>query len=158
MGQAPAGMCPEFLSAVRDLSRGGCCCTFLFQHHDYANLRVQPYLLPCQSCLLSHSRGEARTGISNPVKPLLLIMPDRASSLSAMPAAGWMLLFLSGVLSLPHPRGISYPACSQLPSLPDRPPSLPDGQWASWTKRALLPTLKTSKVVTSPFLLIQKCL
>lgn len=70
---------------------------------------------PCLSQL--PSRGDGRPGIFNPVKPLLLIMPDRASSLLAMPAVGWMLLlFLSDLLSLPHPRGTSSSACAQLPS------------------------------------------
>lgn len=99
--------------------QSGGCCTPFFQQHGYANLCAQPnlFLLPRPSQLPSHSRGDARPGGFNPVKPLLLITSDRASSLPAMPAAGWMLLlFLSDLLSLPHPQGISYAACAQLPS------------------------------------------
>lgn len=116
MGQAPAGM-----SAARNLSQGGGaggggCCTSLFWQRGYANLRVQ-LLLPRLSRLPRRSRGDARPGIFNPVKPSLLITPGRASSLPAMPAAGWMLLlFLSDLLSWPQPRGISYSACAQPPS------------------------------------------
>lgn len=72
---------------------------------------------PASPACPSPSRGDGRPGIFNPVKPLLLIMPDRASSLPAMPAVGWMLLlFLSDLLSLPHPRGISSSARAQLSS------------------------------------------
>lgn len=66
---------------------------------------------------ISCSRGNARPDIFNPVKPLLLITADRASSLPTMPAAHWlMLLFLSDQLSLPRLQGISYSAYAGLPS------------------------------------------
>lgn len=90
----------------------------LFWQCGYANLPAQPILLfPRPSRLPSLSRGDVRPGVFNPVKPSLLITPGRASSLPAMPAAGWMLLlFLSDLLSRPQPRGISYSACAQPPS------------------------------------------
>lgn len=123
MGQTPAGACcglltsqgprPGVLAAHSSLgsvvtpafllnpSSSSCCCCFP----------------ACLSQLRSPSRGDARPGVFNPVKPSLLIMPDRASSLPAMPAAGWMLLlFLSDLLSLPHPQGTSSSARAQPPS------------------------------------------
>lgn len=111
---------------------GGGCCTSLFCQRGYANLRVQLLLLlPHLSRLPRRSRGDARPGVFNPVKPSLLITPGRASSLPAMPAAGWMLLlFLSDLLSWPQPRGTSYSTCAQ-------PPSWTVNE-ASWTKRAPL--------------------
>lgn len=62
---------------------------------------LNPSSPPAASPPAQPQRRGCEPGVFNPAKPSLLIVPGRASSLPAVPAAGWMLLlFLSDLLSI----------------------------------------------------------